>query len=416
MSNKMFYPICLVLVLALAGFAQAELLVNPDFEDGLDSWSAWGGGSGSDAGGYFWDSSYHADVMEDGTAHGGDKYVAAGLPDNHTGGWWWSGMWVYQEHAVTEGKEYQISAWVRNGDRGVVTEGLNISFEWRDKAPLSPTSPDGERGVKVDLDGDGTGDNDVINYPFDLSDDWTQISATEVCPTGYDIQGITVAFLASAGVNFDIDDASFVEVEAPTPSNYVTSTDQGGLIPIVNQDFQEPNDGKHTAFDIETSRKDTFEPFFGVMTTDVPGWSTDTSMADSGIEWPDNCGYLMGGYSEWDDDPNYVEPSVWQILGYKIQEGDQFKLAVDSKNSWTADWFDPPLIPTLKMSLFYVAVGGARQELASQEVALTGDIETYVLDVPDVNDLAIGRLLGIELQNVTELDSWINVYNVSLID
>ena len=210
-------------------------------------------------------------------------------------------------------------------------------------------------------------------------------------------------------------------------ADYVLSTDQtttvvvdgnevevAGLIPIVNQDFQEPNDGKHTAFDIETSRKDSFEPFFGVMTTDVPGWFTDTSMADSGIEWPHNCGYLMGGYSEWDDDPSYVEPSVWQILGYKIQEGDQFKLSVDSENGWTADWFDPPLIPTLKMSLFYVAVGGARQELASQEVVV-GDLATYVLDVPDVNELAIGHLLGIELQNVTEKDSWINIYNVSLI-
>jgi hypothetical protein len=201
----------------------------------------------------------------------------------------------------------------------------------------------------------------------------------------------------------------FLPEPATSASNYITSTDQGGLVPIVNQDFHEPNDGKHTAFDIETSRKDSFEPFFGDMTTDVPGWSSDTSMADSGVE-PYNVGYLMGGYSEWDDDPNYVEPSVWQILGYKVHEGDQFRLAVDSENSWTVGG----VTPILKMSLFYVAAGGARQELASQEVVV-GALATYVLDVPDPNELAVGHLLGIELQNVAERSSWINIHNVSLI-
>ncbi len=74
MSNKLSFLICFALIMALAGSIQAEILINPGFEDGLDSWAFWGGGSGSGAGGYFWDSSYGSAVREDGTAHGGDKY------------------------------------------------------------------------------------------------------------------------------------------------------------------------------------------------------------------------------------------------------------------------------------------------------------------------------------------------------
>ncbi|MCH8120911.1 MAG: hypothetical protein IIC00_14450, partial [Planctomycetes bacterium] len=148
MSNKLFYPICFALVLALAGFAQAELLVNPDFEAGLDSWITWGGGSGSGAGGWFWWEDYHATVMEDGTAQSGNKYVEAGLADGGQDGWWWNGMWVWQEHPVTEGKTYQISGWVRDGDAGgvpsLIPGGVSTSLEWRDTAPIG--GPTGVRG------------------------------------------------------------------------------------------------------------------------------------------------------------------------------------------------------------------------------------------------------------------------------
>lgn len=206
--------------------------------------------------------------------------------------------------------------------------------------------------------------------------------------------GIVVALLTSGNAKAD----------------YVLSTDQGGLIPIVNRDFQEPNDGKHTAWDIETSRKQD-PPFLGNMTTDVPGWMTDVSPKDSGIE-AEGIAFLMGGYSEWDDDPNWVEPSIWQILGYKIQEGDQFRLALDALHLWSN--VSPAL---LKMELFYVADGGTRTELANQVLDITdaSDWGTFILDVPDVNEQAIGHLLGIEIQNVTERSSWINIDNVSLV-
>ena len=210
MSNKLIYPICLALVLALSGFAQAELLLNPGFEDGLDYWKAWGGGSGSGAGGYFWSSAYGATVIEDGTAHSGNAYIEASLANDHDG-WWWNGMWVMQEHPVTEGKTYQISGWVRDGDAdgapSLIADGVKISWEWRDAAPVGDPNTD-DRGEKLP---DG-----VHNYAFDLTEAWTYVSATEVAPPG--ALGLTVSFLASAGINFDIDDASYVElVTIPVP-------------------------------------------------------------------------------------------------------------------------------------------------------------------------------------------------------
>ena len=219
MSKRVFCVMSIVLVLFLTGLAQAELLVNPGFEDGLDGWSPWGGGSGSGTGGYFWESGYHADIIEDGTAHGGAKYIAAGLPNNHDG-WWWGAMWVKQERPAAEGTIYEISGWVRDGDANgmpsLIAGGVDISFEWRDAAP----------------EGDSRGEelpDTRVNYTFDLTDEWTYISAIEVAPAG--TKGMTVAFMTAPGINIDLDDASLVEI----PPQAREVTDVGTLL---NGDFE----------------------------------------------------------------------------------------------------------------------------------------------------------------------------------
>jgi hypothetical protein len=413
MCRKLICLTSFVLVLALAGSVQAELLVNGDFEAGIEPWSSWGSGSGSGSGGYLWTGDYHVTILEDGTAHGGSKYVEVGMhiPPENTEWWGWGYAIIWQNLPVSAGNTYHASAWVRDGNADGVSSliegGTQIVFEWFADAD-----------TRLDVNGDGETNNDDKNfYTFDLTEEWTQISATEVVPPGATMSRVLFG-TGQMRVNVDVDDTSVTEAGEPAPpSNYVTSTDQDGLIPIINRDFSEPNDGKHTAFDIETSRKQD-EPFFGFMTTDVPGWTTDVSAKDSGIEigGDPNYGYsafLMGGYSEWDDDPNWVEPSIWQILPYKIQEGDQFRLAVDARHIWTVAGVQVEL----KMTLFYVDINGARQELASQIVDLTEAWEwgTYVLDVSELNEMAVGKLLGIELQNITIRSSWIHVDNVSLI-
>jgi hypothetical protein len=211
MSKKLVNPISLVLVLALAGFARAEILPNPGFEDGTDSWATWGGGSGSGAGGYFFDSSFGSTVIEDGTAHGGDKYMEAVLNDIGLTGWWWNGMWVMQNHPVTEGKTYRFSAWVRDGDAdgatSLIPNGITITWEWRVAPPDSPTGP---RYDEIDPDGDGNTGEHRNNTPFDLTGEWTYVSDVQVAPET--AQGVTIGLYASVGITYDTDDASFIEV------------------------------------------------------------------------------------------------------------------------------------------------------------------------------------------------------------
>lgn len=136
MSKNLLCLISSVLVLALAGFAQAELLTNEDFEAGLESWGVWGSGSGSGAGGYIpWKQVFDATVHEDGTAHGGNKYVEAGFPLGATAAWSWGYLSLYQPQVpVTEGNAYQISVWVRDGDADGATSLIAgntwIVYEW----------------------------------------------------------------------------------------------------------------------------------------------------------------------------------------------------------------------------------------------------------------------------------------------
>jgi hypothetical protein len=72
----------------------------------------------------------------------------------------------------------------------------------------------------------------------------------------------------------------------------------------------------------------------------VPGWNTDGSPADSGVEsdWTPTDGnwtaYLLSG-----------DPSVWQLTDYTITEGDVFEVKVDARITWAAT--------TLQMTIYY---------------------------------------------------------------
>jgi len=202
MSNKLFYLTSLIVVLALAGFAQAELLVNPGFEADLEGWKTWGGGSGSGAGGWFYNGDTHATVMNDGTAHSGDKYVEVGIADMADS--WWAVSLVFQEHPVTEGKTYKISGWLRDGDAdgapSLVEGGGQIQWEWRDATPGEGTDTD-PRGDMIER----------VSLTVDLTEEWTYWSDVQVAPPG--IKGLTVIFGTTwGGINLDVDDGSFVEL------------------------------------------------------------------------------------------------------------------------------------------------------------------------------------------------------------
>jgi hypothetical protein len=173
-------------------------------------------------------------------------------------------------------------------------------------------------------------------------------------------------------------------------------------VAVPNFSFEQPADGKHNCWDAATNAKGTF--------TDVPGWCSDSVAADSGVEGPDAwpgtteghwAGYLMGT----------GDPSTWNILGYAINASDQYVLSVDSRDNWSA------VTPAqLKMSLGYIADGGVRTTIATQTVNLTTTWTKFQLVVNAVPTAAVGRLLVIELQDVTAVvnNSWIGIDNVRI--
>ena len=140
----------------------------------------------------------------------------------------------------------------------------------------------------------------------------------------------------------------------------------------------------------------------GTPAVDIPGWSSDAVVADSGVETGytptdgDWTAFLMSG-----------DPSVWQLTNHTITEADVLELKVDARITWAAT--------TLRMTLYYDD-NGARVPAATDEVTLTDQMQEYTLsfsagDVPE----SVGHQIGIEFANVSSGDTWIGLDNVRLV-
>jgi len=100
------------------------------------------------------------------------------------------------------------------------------------------------------------------------------------------------------------------------------------------------------------------------------------------------------------------DPSVWQLTGRTIAEGDIFELKADARITWAAT--------TLRMSLYYDD-NGTRAPLVSSEAALTDAMQEYALsfsakDAPE----SAGHKIGIEFSNASSGETWIGLDNVRL--
>jgi hypothetical protein len=140
----------------------------------------------------------------------------------------------------------------------------------------------------------------------------------------------------------------------------------------------------------------------GTPAVDIPGWSSDAVVVDSGVETGytptdgDWTAFLMSG-----------DPSIWQLTGHTIADGDVLELKVDARITWAAT--------TLRMTLYYDN-NGARVPAATTDVALTDDMQEYTLslsaaDVPE----SVGKKIGIEFSNASSGDTWIGLDNVRLV-
>jgi len=212
--------------------------------------------------------------------------------------------------------------------------------------------------------------------------DWTQwiIPTAAFANKGVDLTQVTKLSIGlgdgdeatpgGAGV-VDIDDIELV----PAP----------GAVTLENPSFELPGGIKKPGFD------------------DVPGWSTDAAAAASGVE----PGYKPSdGY--WTAYLKGTDPSIWQLTGQRITEGDEFKLTVDARRIKTGSSYDGK--QKLTMILYHE---GSRVPIASKTVGLKTGMQTFSLSAVILADsAAIGQNIGIELVSKGAL--WIGVDNVRL--
>ena len=165
--------------------------------------------------------------------------------------------------------------------------------------------------------------------------------------------------------------------------------------PIVeNGSFELPGTDKFKAWDGEKDGEG------GEPATDIPGWSSDSTPVDSGVET--NWGATDG---EWSAFLKGADPSVWQLTDFIMGADDVIELKVDAKDNWQAT--------VLQLSM-YIDVGGVRVSMATAEFALTDTIQEFTLTFA-VSDqpLAAGMRLGVEIANVSaEGESWAGFDNV----
>lgn len=139
--------------------------------------------------------------------------------------------------------------------------------------------------------------------------------------------------------------------------------------------------------------------------TDIPGWASDTAAVDSGVEsdWPGHTDGVYSGFLMSSD------PSAFNLTDHVIAAGEVFTLQVDARNNWSGG------TPDFLLSLYY-DVAGVRNTVASSTVTLIDGWMTYALtfSADDVAD-SIGKLIGIELDNVAAVsNSWEGMDNVRL--
>jgi hypothetical protein len=161
---------------------------------------------------------------------------------------------------------------------------------------------------------------------------------------------------------------------------------------VVNYSFEQPNPTTNLLYPGNVAR---FE--------NIPGWSTDNvarTRISKGAK-PTNGSWaalLWGG-----------DPSIWQVTGHTITDGEVFVLTVDatvvvgairdSKNN-------------VKISLFYDN-NGSRVSLGSKSFKMPRGPKTLTLEVSAADARkGAGRKLGIEIANVS--DNAIGVDNVRL--
>jgi hypothetical protein len=195
--------LCSIIILAVAGFAHAEIppLDNPGFESGMSGWGTWGSGSGSGPSGYKW-ASHWAYIDTTGNAHSGQNFMnlttGSQLGYCEYWGWGYNVVWpsdVDDIADVVEGDWVKMDVWAKDltGNGGQI----EFKFEWLDAS-----------GRKFE-DG-GIVPAESIYFPIDqVTPDWDYYEAWAQAPAdAYFVRPVWSN--PDPGKEIGIDDLSFL--------------------------------------------------------------------------------------------------------------------------------------------------------------------------------------------------------------
>jgi hypothetical protein len=214
---KRLVVIMAVVVFAIAGQVNAELIANGDFEANFEGWGTWGSGSGSGTAGGGWQSGAGT-IAETGGSDGGkyavlDTHFMDGISEDW--GWVWLGVWTPDPPTganmpITSGQKLAIDGYAI--DLEAAGTPVNLVLEWRDAD-----------GVFVDLNGDGEINNDdreqlVFDIVGDDNATWEQIATQHTVPVPLG-EGTIVQFSAmwwngTPGSILGLDQLSIVIVDS----------------------------------------------------------------------------------------------------------------------------------------------------------------------------------------------------------
>jgi hypothetical protein len=196
--------------------------------------------------------------------------------------------------------------------------------------------------------------------------------------------------MIGVGFNNTTEDSSWAEVdnvrltrEAAAP---VTEA-----IPLINPSFEQDSEGNTPCTEVTDFAQ-------------VPGWSTDDPVVDSGVS--ENANATDGACAAW---LASFDPVLWQTADYAITSGEAYTLAVDARSSWLTNTFDV---------MIYYDNDGERVPIGTTTWDFEGISEpmieiTVSVNADDVPD-AIGKMIGVGFNNTTEDSSWAEVDNVRL--
>ncbi len=179
--------------------------------------------------------------------------------------------------------------------------------------------------------------------------------------------------------------ASWLEID-----NIRLTNEDSTIVEVPNYSFEQPDSGKIGGFNGPGSGTKPQSD-----SADVPGWATDSTVYDSGIETGQGAqDGIYTAYMEGSD------TSIWNTTNYTIKTGDVLSLRVMGRVTYAST--------VLHSELYYVDGTGKRVTLAFSEDALNVDYSwaEYSVGV-DISTVpaAVGKRLGVLFKNASPVGS-----------